>query len=183
MDRPLLARVVILVLTGFAWGARSLQAFAHPAFTDPVTPFDWLAVVGFSGAFFLTAAGLLVLRESALPGLNITVATAVIAVACVIAGLMNLLEDGLGFAGLGPVYAVSALVAWLGFFVIAGMIGVSKDRSLAFVPLLTGIGFALFEIGGAVLTMAGWWAFARILARRSRRAAAAAAVPATDPAG
>ena len=173
---------MVLVLTGAAWGARSLQALAHPAYTNPVTPFDWLAVVGFSAAFLLTAAGLLVLRESVRPGLNITVATAVVAVACVVAGLMNLFEDGLGTASLGPIYAVSALIAWLGFFVIAGMIGVSKDRSLAFVPLLTGIGFALFGIGGGVLTLAAWWAFARILVLRSRRAATATR-QVTDPAG
>lgn len=170
MDRQTWSRVVVLILTGLAWGARSLQALADPAYTGPVSLFDWLAVIGFSAAFVLTAAGLLILRESVRPGLNVTVAIAVVAAACVTAGLMNLLEDGLGIPSMGPLYAISAFVAWLGMFVIAGMIGVSEDRSLAFVPLLTGIGFALFEIGGGVLTMAGWWAFARILVRRRRRA-------------
>jgi hypothetical protein len=169
MTRSLAARVALLVATGAAWGIRSLQALAHPAYTDPVTLFDWFAVVGFSVAFFLTATGLLVLRESARRGLNVTVAVAVVAAACVGAGLMNLLEDGFGMTDLGPVYAVSALIAWLGMFVIAGMIGVSKDRSLAFVPFLTGLGFAFFEIGGGLIILAGWWAFARILVSRSRR--------------
>jgi hypothetical protein len=163
------ARVAILVLTGLVWGARSVQALAHPAYTGPVTLFDWLAVTGFSAAFVLTAAGLLILRESIRPGLNVTVAIAVVAAACVTAGLMNLLEDGFGVPSMGPLYAISAFAAWLGMFVIAGMIGVSADRSLAFVPLMTGIGFAFFEIGGGILTLAGWWAFARILVRRRRR--------------
>ncbi|MFL5646986.1 MAG: hypothetical protein ACJ776_01200 [Chloroflexota bacterium] len=152
---------------------RSIQALADPAFVDPVSVFDWLAVIGFSAAFLLTAAGLLILRDSITPGLNTSVAIVVVAGACVIAGVMNLLEDGFGLPTLGPVYAISAIVAWLGMFVIAGMIGVSVDRSLAFVPLLTGVGFALFEIGGGVLMLAAWWAFARILVRRERRAVAA----------
>jgi hypothetical protein len=169
-DRSLALRVAVLVTTGAVWGLRSIQALADPAFANPVTVFDWLAVVGFSGAFLLTAAGLLILRESIRPGLNTDVAVVVVASACVIAAVMNLLEDGVGLPTLGPVYAISAIVAWLGMFVIAGMIAVSVDRSLAFVPLLTGVGFALFEIGGGVLTMAAWWAFARIIVRRERRA-------------
>lgn len=164
------ARVAVLVLTGTAWGARSLVALSDPAYTDPVSLLDWFAVVSFSAAFLLTAAGLLILRESVRAGLNVTVAIVVVAVACVIAGAMNIVEDGLGVPSLGPLYVVSALVVWLGVFVIAGMIAISPDRSLAFVPLLTGVGFTLLEIGGGVLITAGWWSFAIILVRRTRLA-------------
>ena len=166
-------RIAILVATGAVWGARSLQALAQPASTNPASLFDWVAVIGFSAAFLLTAPALLILRASIHPGLNTTVAINVVATACLLAGVMDL-SAAIGVEGLDAFYAIAALVAWLGMFVIAGMIAVSADKSLAFVPLLTGVGFALFEIGGGVLIMAGWWAFARILLRRSRRAAAAA---------
>jgi hypothetical protein len=179
VDRALAVRIAVLVSTGAVWGVRSLQALADPASAHPATLFDWVAVIGFSAAFVLTAAGLVVLREAIRPGLNTTVAIAVVATACVIAGVMNLVEGGFGLPSLGPVYAISAIVAWLGMFVMAGMIAVSADRSLAFVPLLTGVGFALFEIGGGLLILAGWWAFARIVVLRARRTIASPTRPST----
>jgi len=147
----------------------SLQAVASPASTSPASALDWLAIVGFSLAFWLTGAGLLVLRDSVEPGLNVNVTIVLVAIACVVAGITNLLENGFGASAVAAVFAVSALVVWLGLFAIGAMIAISRDRSLAFVPLLTAIGFALFEIGGGVLTMAAWVAFARIVVRRAHR--------------
>lgn len=175
MTAGFIARIAIVVLAGLTWAARSLQSFADPAYTDPVSLFDWFSVVSFSGAFLLTAAGLLILRENVRPAMNVSVAIAIVVVACVVAGVANLLEDGLGLRGLGTLFAIGSLTAWIGLFVIAAMLGISRDRSLAYVPLLTAIGFAFFQVGGGVITLVGWLGFARVLFRRHEAAAASAA--------
>lgn len=64
----LLGRVAIVSATGLIWAGRSIQeVLGRPAYWNPATGSDVVAVVAYSSALVLTAASLLVLAEFARP--------------------------------------------------------------------------------------------------------------------
>ena len=159
-------RVAITVLTGVTWAVRSLQAVLFdPDYWEPVTSADHFAVYSYSAAFLLTAASLLILRAAARPAPGLAQVTMVVAGACVITGVANGIEDGLGLTGFGLVYVIGILASGIGMFVLAAMFRAGPTRGLAFVPALGGLAMVLMTIGGGVLALPAWLGFGAILVR------------------
>ena len=160
------------IAAGSMWALRSAMVFAHPTYTDPVTPFDWFAVWGFSLAFLLSA-----LAIAASPALTPTrtsrLTALVVAGAAAIAGIANALEDGYGVEAMFAVFAVSALIALYGPFVVAVTLAIGTHARLAGWWAGVGLGFFTFPIGGSVIVLAmalvlavrGDWLLARPAAR------------------
>jgi hypothetical protein len=141
------------IAAGSMWAVRSAMVFAHPAYMDPVTPFDWFAVCGFSLAFLLSA-----LAIAASPALTPTrtsrVSALVVAGASVVAGIANALEDGFGVEAMFGVFAVSALISLYGPFIVAASLAVGWRNRLAGWWAGVGLGFFTFPIGGSVIVLA-----------------------------
>jgi hypothetical protein len=159
-------RVAITVLTGVTWAVRSLQAVLFdPDYWNPVTSADFFAVYSYSAAFLLTAASLLILRGAVRPAPELSTAILVVTGACVVTGIANGVEDGLGLRGFGPLYVIGILVSGLGMFVIAAMFRTAPARELTFVPALGGLAMVLMTIGGGLLGLPAWLGFGAILVR------------------
>lgn len=161
-----LARSAIVILTGLAWAASSLVAVvAQPAYWDPVTAADFFAVYAYSAAWLLTTASLLILREASQPARRLSVATLVVALACLSTGVANGAEDGLRLSGFGIVYVASFLVSVLGMFTLAAMFRASPARRFAFVPAVGGVSILLVTFGGGLLGVVAWLGFGFVLIR------------------
>jgi len=138
---------------GVTWAVRSLMVFAHPAYTDPVSPLDWFAVWSFSVAFLLI--GLAIVTSPALTPTRASRRTAlVVALAAAVAGIANALEDGLGVEKMFTVFAISALIALYGPFLVAVIIAIGQRYRLAGWWAGVGLGFFTFPIGGSVIVLA-----------------------------
>lgn len=169
-------RPALFVFVGVVWCVRSLQSFADPAYTDPETLSDWFAVLSFSVALFATAFALPLLAQST--GCGRAVGLSLIpAGGAAVAGLGNLLEDALQLGFSDWFYAVGAALTGFGlivFTVAIAIAGRGRRRLFALVPLVTLIGWSLFESGGGVLVLAAWLVAAAIAARASQGARAQA---------
>ena len=166
-------RAALFTFVGVAWCVRSLQSFADPHYTDPVSASDWFAVFSFSAALFATALALPLLAEM-VGGRAVFRVSLVPAVAAALAGLGNLLEDGLQIEVAGMFYGVGAGLTWVGLIAFTVAIAVSgrgRRRLLAAVPSATVIGWSLFDSGGGVLVLAAWLAAAAISLDRPARPA------------
>jgi hypothetical protein len=164
-------RAALFAFVGVAWCVRSLQSFADPHYTDPVSASDWFAVLSFSAALFATAlalpsfaqivGGRAVFRVSLMP-----------AAAAALAGLGNLLEDGLQVGAAGVFYGAGAGLTWVGLIALTIATAVSargRRRLLAAVPAATMIGWSLFESGGGILILVAWLAAAAMALDRAAR--------------
>jgi hypothetical protein len=180
---PILAgvsRVALFTFVGVAWCVRSLQSFADPAYTDPVTVSDWFAVFSFSVALFATAVALPLLAHSTGGGPVVVRVSLVPAVGAAIAGFANILEDALQLELAGLFYGIGSGLTGLGliaFTLAIAVAGRGRRRLLAAIPLATLIGWSLFESGGGVLVLAAWLAAA--MAARATQGAKAHALPAS----
>jgi hypothetical protein len=146
------ARLVWL-LTGIAWAARSLLAFAHPDYSSPVTALDWAAVWTYSSAWLLFASSVLLIAKPA-GSRSVTVIAAICATAAVVAGAANALEDGLRVP-IGPLpYVVGFLVAWLSLVPLAIALARAKRGRLGVLCLAIFAGILLaFGYGGGVVVL------------------------------
>jgi len=149
---PVHARVLWLAAGG-TWAARSLMVFAHPAYTAPVTTLDWLAVWSFSLAFVFTALAV-VTSPTLTPTSGSRLAALIIAAASLVAGIANALEDGFGVSAMFTVFAVSALIALYGPFVVAAIVARAARGRLAAWWAAIGLGFLTFPAGGSVIVFA-----------------------------
>lgn len=181
----LLARVAIVSATGLIWAGRSVQeVVGRPAYWNPATASDVVAVVAYSAALFLTAASLLILAEFARPRRVLALVIVMAAAGCATAGAANGLEDGLDLSGFGSVYVAGALVGGVGMVLTALMLLASPARKLAFVPALGAIAMFTFSAGGGVIAVPAWLGLAALLIRdRQARQFPQAAVTETAVAG
>ena len=164
-------RIMVLVATAVAWTAISLQTvLLHPSYWEPVSLVDWLAVFGYSAAWLLTAASLLVFREVTRGDVLLRRTIVVVAGACAITGIANALEDGFDVGGMGSVYVVGILSACLGMLVLAALSWGGTNRRLWFVPAFGGLAAFTMVLGGGPLALVAWLGFAAILARARRTA-------------
>ena len=167
-------RAALFTFVGVAWCVRSLQSFADPHYTDPVTASDWFAVFSFSAALFATALALPLFAQM-VGGRAVFRVSLVPAVAAALAGLGNLLEDALQVGLAGVFYGAGAGLTWVGLIAFTVAIAVSgrgRRRCLAAVPAATVIGWSLFESGGGVLTLVAWLAAAAMAFERPAHTAA-----------
>jgi hypothetical protein len=143
---------LIWVVTGIAWAARSLLAFADPDYYSPVTALDWAAVWTYSAAWLLLAPSVLLIASLA-GSRSVTVIAAICATAAVLAGGANALEDGFRVP-IGPTpYVVGFLVGWLSLVLLATTLARVKQWRLGALCLATfgGILFAFGFAGGVVI--------------------------------
>ena len=175
-ERGFVARISITILTGLAWAVRSVQeVVVHPDYMHPVTAADHVSVYAYSAAWLLTAASLLILREVARPSAALSYGFLVVAGACVVTGIANGAEDGLGLKEFGIVYVIGVLIALFGMFGIAIGLGIAPARRLAFVPAIGAVAMATMVIGGGVLGLVAWIGLAAILVRERRKTRTGAA--------
>ena len=157
--------------------ASSLQLFADPDYQDPVSAFDWFAVLSFSAALFTLALALPTFAQWA-GGRAVFRVALVPAAGAAVAGLSNLLEDALqvNFAFWFFIVGTAlTLVGLIAFTIVVAVVEYGRRRLLAAVPAATLIGVLLFENGGGVLVLAAWLAAAALALGRPARTAAQAA--------
>ena len=164
------SRLITVILTGVAWTAISMQhVLLHPEFWDPVTLTDYVAVYSFSVALLLMALSLLIFRELAPAGVNVPALLVVAAGGFVVAGVANMLEDGLGFRALGPVYVVGIVVGVVVLLVAAVRIWMSGARRMSLVPAVSVVAMAFVTVGGGLLALAPWLGLAGLIIRERQR--------------
>lgn len=150
MPRPV-ARWIWL-LTGIAWGSRAMIGLAQPQYADAITLIDKAAVWSYSVAWLLLAPSVVLLARltSARGAIVISV---VCAVAAIVAGSANGLEDGLGLRPFGIAYVAGVLVAWLCLPALAVACARAGWSRLA--PLCVGlfVGILFVSSGGGLIVL------------------------------
>lgn len=178
-------RAALFTVVGVVWCANSLHSFTDPEYMDPESASDWFAVLSFSAGLFALAFALPMLARL-IGGRVVFRVSLVPAAGAALAGLSNLFEDALHWAGppgssgwafwlfiLGTAVTVVGLVA---FTVVVAVAGRGRLRLLAAVPAATLIDVLfLHEAGGGVLVLAAWLAAAVMVLGRPARTAAQAA--------
>jgi hypothetical protein len=178
---PRMWRAALFTFVGVAWCVRSLQSFTDPEFMDPESASDWFAVLSFSVALIALAFALPMLASYTGGGPAVFRVSLIPAAGAAVAGLGNVLEDGLqlGLAFwlfvIGTAIIAPGLIAFSLSIAVAGR---DSRRLLAAVPLTTVIGLLLFESGGGVLVLAAWLVAGAIAAQATQQAKAQA-VPAS----
>ncbi len=158
-------RAALFAVVGITWCVRSLQSFTDPEFMDPETASDWFAVLSFSAAWFALALGLPLLARSIGGGRLVHRSALVSAAGAALAGLGNVLEDGLQLGFAFWLFIAGAVVTMLGLIVFAVAVaatGRGSRRLLAAIPVATLVGMLLFESGGGVIVLAAWIAAAAL---------------------
>jgi hypothetical protein len=162
---------VVWLLTGVAWGARSVIGFAGPDYWEPETALDWASIWSYSIAWLLTAPAVLLIGR-AVPSRSVLVAAIVTAVGAVMAGAANGIEDGFGMSSLGTWYVVGFFVGAFGILAMALLLGRAKYVRLAQVCGAFFVGVLLLPLGGGLIVLAvlAWLAAQpdRFLARDPR---------------
>ena len=95
---PGMLRAALFTFVGVVLCVRSLQSFADPEYMDPESASDWFAVLSFSTALFALALALPMLAQM-IGGRVVFRVSLVAAVGAALAGLANLFEDALHWAG------------------------------------------------------------------------------------
>lgn len=155
---PVTTRLAWL-LAGLAWAGRSLLEFARPDYYEPVTLGDWLAVASFSMAWLLSAIAVLLLSREV--GYRVVrILGWVFAIAAIVTGLANAVEDALGQSWGGMPYVVGFFIAWLTLVPLAVVIWRAGSRRMAILPVALFASIALFNSGGGLIILAVAMAFA-----------------------
>jgi hypothetical protein len=148
---PRLPRTLWLA-TGVAWAASSLILLARPTYWDPRTILDWAAVIAYTVAWLLLAPSIVLVSRLAEARRAHFLGTA-IALAAVVAGVANIIEDGLGVAGASEWYVYGILIATVLLVPLAYLF--ARERALRLtgfcLALFLGIGFAAAGIGGLII--------------------------------
>ncbi len=158
------------LLAGVLWGVRGGVRLAGPAYWAPQSPLDYAAVAAYSLALLAlvpVAVGLRALQEPP-PGRwgrTGRWGSHLLVWGAAMAGLGNLVEDGLGFPPAGLVYVAGALLLPVGLLVL----GIATLRA-GVLPRWTGwaflagmLGFLFIEWGGAFVLGAACLALGALL--------------------
>ena len=105
-------RTTVWIACGIAWAFRSVLELYAPEYYDPVSTIDYAAVFGYTAALILSGPAVLLLARLARSTPTLIAATTV-AIAAIVAGVANTLEDALDVGWMTWVYlgAILALVA------------------------------------------------------------------------
>ncbi|MEK6721743.1 MAG: hypothetical protein AABZ33_13900 [Chloroflexota bacterium] len=142
----------IWLLTGAVWAARSLVGFADPAYWNPTTTLDWIAVWLFS-ACWLTLAPAVILLARLVPARPVRAVAVVVAIAALLAGVANGIEDGLGVKSWGTFYVLGSMTAWLGWLALVVTFARARRSRLAWLAGGVVVSFLLFNVGGGFVTL------------------------------
>lgn len=145
------ARIVWL-LTGGVWATHALVGFAEPEYWNPVTTLDFAAVWLYS-AGFLTLALTATLLGRLVPTRSVRRAAIVMAIAALVTGVANGIEDGLGVKTAGTVYVIGALALLVGTLVLVVALARDGPARLAWMTGGLAIGLLLVSIGGGLVIL------------------------------
>lgn len=157
---------IIPAVVGLAFGARALLWLGGPAYWDPASLLDWLAVVGWSLALLALVPGTWLLVAMVGPLRPVVLSGSLVVTMALTAAVANLLEDGLGIELFGGLYVLSILGLALSLTIFSVALALGRQLWLSLIPLLTVTGLLATEIGGLFVVAATWLA----LAWRMRRA-------------
>jgi hypothetical protein len=145
------ARIVWL-LTGGVWATQALVGFAEPDYWDPVTTLDFAAVWLYS-AGFLTLALTVTLLGRLVPTRSVRRAAIVMAIAALVTGVANGIEDGLGVKTAGTVYVIGALALLISTLVLVVALGRAGLARLAWMTGGLAFGLLLVSTGGGLIIL------------------------------
>jgi len=151
---PLSDRTVWLA-TGAAWALSSAILLAGPAYWDPATVLDWVAVLAYTAAWLLFGPAI-VLASRLVPSRSARFVALLLAVAAAVTGVANVVEDGLGVAAAGTLYVTAILVATMLLVPLAYLFARDRSNALAILALVlfVGIGFTSGGGGGPLVLAA-----------------------------
>jgi hypothetical protein len=147
-----------------------IQVVATPAYWEPVTTVDYVAVWSWSLGFLLLAMAVPLLVRDTAPERATLVAARVVSVAAICAAVANAVEDGVGIESWGSVYVVGSLTTLGGIIAVAALLGRAGRSRHTAVVLLWLAGMAMTNWGLGFLALIG-----SLVAIAARRRAAAVA--------
>lgn len=152
-----IAGAAVALALGVTWAFRSVLEFARPNYVEPVSLFDWIAVVSFSVALALLAGAAWLITVLGGGSRPVVASAAVLALGGVVAAVANFVEDGLGISAFGLVFAGGLLGVLAGLVALALVLALRGRYWLAALAAATFVGlFASIEAGGGLLILAAW---------------------------
>jgi peptidoglycan/LPS O-acetylase OafA/YrhL len=173
-DRSTRACLVAFLAAAALSLANVVIGFADTNSDDPQSVSDYAAVTLFSAALVGASAALAVLRRlragssRSAPSVGLGVAAA----GAALAGVGNLIEDGLGISAFGLLFALGGLVLVIGLLTAATMV-LTTGWPLRWVGIglvLLAVGFAIGEEPGFALVGVTWLVLALVLVSPRSRA-------------
>ena len=164
-------QTVVAVVVGLAFGIRAALAIGEPAYWDPATILDWLAILTWSLALATLVPGVwLLLALSVRPGEpgpnRWTTTSGTLALAgAAIAAVGNLLEHALELDLGGLLYVVGVLALTLGLVALSAALAFTPRRWLGLIAVATLVGMVAAQLGGLFLVAIAWLAFANLASR------------------
>lgn len=156
------ARVVqgaYLLVVGVAWCVYGVISLQDPDYWDPVTVLDHASIWMYSLALVLAGPAFIILVRQARAGKGATAVAWILALAALVTGVGNAIEDGFGQEAFGTVYLAGVTPFFLGQIILAILLGLGERKAYALVPLLTFGGSLFFEQGGPILMGLTWIVF------------------------
>ncbi len=152
-------RAVVFTATGLLFGASSLVMLGDPNFQHPATALDWFATLSLSAALLALAVALPMLARL-VGGRRLYLVSVFGAFGAAVAGIANLVEDGLQLDWAFLPFIAGALIVQVGLVGMTVLMFLRSDnrtRLLALVPLITAVDIlALHAHGGGVVVAMAW---------------------------
>lgn len=126
--------------------------FAKPEYWNPVTALDFAAVWLYS-AGFLTLALTATLLGRLVPTRSVRQAASVMAIAALLTGVANGIEDGLGVKAAATVYVIGELALLVGTLALVVALARAGPARLAWMAGSLAIGLLLVSIGGGLVIL------------------------------
>lgn len=147
------------IVVGVAFAAYGVILLNGPTYWNPATVLDHASIWTYSLAYVLAGPAFVVLVRQAEGGAGARALAWFLAVAAVLTGVANAIEDGFGQDAFGTLYLVGVTSFFLGQIVLAILLAIGDRRRYALVPLLTFAGSLAFNQGGPMVIGATWVAF------------------------
>lgn len=162
-----MSRLAVFVITGVLWAVHSIVTVIRPGYRQPIAQGDWPGVLLFSAAIFSLGLSLPMLARWIGGRVVVRVALA-IAAGAGLAGVSNLLEDGLGWGWAFWPFVAGTAVIVLGLLILTVAVattGGESVRYLAVVPAACLLDVLLLHESGGGILVFGAWCFAAAMTR------------------
>ena len=143
---------LIWITTGIFWAVASLVLLGGAVYYEPVTLLDWTAVIAYTAA--LVWLGLAIFCIGRLvPSALVRTTALIAAMAPIVTGLANLVEDGFDVAAASSVYVAGSLLTVVGLVALAVVLVQARALRLAVLCLLVIVGLFFVVDGGGVVIL------------------------------
>lgn len=153
------AQGVYLLVVGVAWSAYGVILLQDPDYWEPVAVLDHASIWMYSLSLVLSGPAFIILVRRARAGSGATAVAWILALAGLVTGVGNAIEDGFDQEAFGLVYLAGVTPFFLGQILLAILLGLGDRKAYALVPLLTFGGALFFEHGGPILMGLTWIVF------------------------